>query len=180
VSDRDSTLSQTLIKELFDYDPMTGILTNRVTRGASAMAGAAAGTDNGEGYLSVNLFGQSRRVHRIAWVYVHGVWPPAGIDHINGNRSDNRIANLRLATQAENNQIFTSLRKGKTSQFQGVYWCEPRGNRRGRWRALIAVNGKKVNLGSFQFESEAADAYARAKRAMHTFCPSPPVHLAAQ
>lgn len=176
----DSTLSQTLIKELFDYNPATGAFTNRISRGKTARIGAVAGADHGDGYLTVTLFGLTYRVHRLAWVYVHGFWPPAAVDHINGNRSDNRIANLRLATQAENNQNFTQLRKGKTSQHQGVYWCKPSGNKRGRWRALIGLNGVKVNLGSFQFESEALEAYTRAKQELHTFNPSPPAHRAAK
>jgi hypothetical protein len=174
VSDIDSTLSPTLIRELFCYDPETGVLTNRISRAQTAPAGAIAGTDTGIGYLAVKLFGITYKVHRIAWVYVYGEWPPAGLDHINGNRSDNRIENLRLATQAENNQNFTQLRKRKTSQFQGVYWCKPCGNKRGRWRAMIGVNGKKMNLGSFQFESEAVEAYKLAKQRLHTFCPSSP------
>jgi hypothetical protein len=174
VSTDHSTLSQTLLKELFDYDPETGILTNRIMRGKKAMPGANAGADTGNGYLSVKLFSITYKVHRIAWAYFHGEWPSTGIDHINGNGTDNRISNLRLATQAENNQNFTQLRQGKTSQFQGVYWAKPYGNKRGRWRAIIGVNGKKVNLGSFQFESEAVEAYERAKRELHTFNPETP------
>ena len=89
-------LTQARLKELFTYDPLIGTFVRRERRG-SARAGEIAGTDNGCGYLQIAVDRRVYVAHRMAWLYVHGIWPPAQIDHINMIRDDNRIANLRKA-----------------------------------------------------------------------------------
>jgi hypothetical protein len=78
------------------------------------------------------------------------------VDHVNGNRLDNRRCNLRLATTAEN--IRNMAIRGGTSQFKGVYYNTPRG----RWRAHICCDRKKLNLGDYATEEAAARAYNKA------------------
>src|SRR5574337_469220 len=91
------------VRELFAFDSSTGILTRRTKASSNAEAGAVAGHLS-KGYLLVNVDGIKQKVHRIAWLHHYGEWPPGMIDHINGNRSDNRIANLRVASAAINAQ----------------------------------------------------------------------------
>ena len=89
----------------------------------------------------------------------YGFWPPQDVDHINGDRADNRISNLRLATRSEN---LRNKRKfpTNTSGYVGVYCYWQRGN----WNARISVNGRNINLGYFATKEDAAQARAEAER----------------
>jgi hypothetical protein len=89
------------LREAFAYDPGTGVVTRLTARGNRA-AGSAVGRPNNHGHLAVELCGHQTYVHRIAWALHYGEWPVRHIDHANGVPSDNRIANLRLATVSEN------------------------------------------------------------------------------
>ena len=102
--------------------------------------------------------------HRLAWLYVHGSFPEHHIDHINRDRADNRISNIREATPAENRQN-ASLQRNSTSGFSGVSWTK----RERRWRARIVVNSREIGLGYFVDKQSAADAYAEAKKQFHPF-----------
>ena len=149
------------LRDLLSYDPETGELRRRINSG-NAKAGDIAGGKDEEGYVRVRVNCRKYQSHRLVWLYVHGQWPKQQLDHINGIRDDNRIANLREATNAENaqNKIVGQNKAG----FTGV-----RPQSRGKaWRAAISVNGEKVYLGSF---SDPSDAYASAKEKFHTFHP---------
>ena len=124
-------------------------------RWASAEAFTAVGAN---GYKYGAIFNQSMLAHRVVWLLMHGCWPEIDIDHINGNRSDNRAANLRAATRAENMQNVADVR--------GV-----RRNHVGRFVAAIQVNGARFHLGSFATEEEASIAYQDAKAKYHSFNP---------
>jgi hypothetical protein len=100
--------------------------------------------------------------HRLAWLYVYGEWPSDQIDHINRNRSDNRIANLRIATPTQN-QANRSVCKRNTTGFKGVT-VDPR---TGRFRAKIRVNGKRTHIGVFDSAEEAGAAYVAASRRVY-------------
>lgn len=159
-------LTQKRLKELLDYHPGTGVFTWRINRGGTAKTGSVAGCVLGDEYLQIQIDGKGYYAHRLAWLYVHGEFPPDQLDHINRVRADNRIANLRPATNAENNQN-QCRRSDNTSGVVGVYWYK----QLGKWRALIQLNGRLMHLGYYKTIEEAAAARAVAKAKYHTFHP---------
>ena len=146
------------IRETLTYDPLSGSLRWLVTRGA-ARYGAVAGTLRPDGYRQIKIDGRTYKAHRLAWLHAHGVWPDDEIDHVNGDRADNRIANLRKATWIEN-QWNARRRVDNTSGFKGVSWHKENT----RWRADIRVNGKAMGLGYHDTPEEAHAAYVAAAR----------------
>lgn len=144
----------------FKYDPVTGMMKNRVSRGA-AKKGRVSGTRTDTGYLKVCVRRKVYRVHHVAWAIVHGEFPPPGkqIDHINGVRDDNRIVNLRLVDQQGNsrNSAISSL---NTSGVTGVLWLK----REKLWRAEIKISGKRLELGYFRNKSDAVKARKEAEQ----------------
>lgn len=105
--------------------------------------GTVAGWNGDQGYKMVKLFGRQYQVHRIIWLIENGSLPSM-VDHINGDRSDNRIINLREVTITENNRN-AKLRKDNKSGYVGVTWCK----RKKKWRAQICVDGRDIHLGVF-------------------------------
>ncbi len=91
------------LRQVLAYDPETGALTWRVDRNEQVRAGAPAGSPKGNGYIQVHLGPRRLLVHRVAWALHHGADPgPLLVDHINRDRSDNRICNLRLVDSKGN------------------------------------------------------------------------------
>lgn len=158
-------VTQERLKELLEYDPGTGVFTWRVDRG-SAKTNSVAGCGDGYGYLRIRVDGRAYKAHRLAWLYVHGEFPPDQLDHVNRVRTDNRISNLRPATHAENKQNY-SKRRNNTSGVTGVYWHK----RSGKWRTEIMLNRRIFCLGYYNTIEEAAAARAAAKAKLHTFHP---------
>lgn len=144
------TLTQDAIREVLSYDPETGLLFWKVKRW-TRKAGARAGNADPSGYVKVRVGGKLLYAHRIAWLLTYGEMPSM-IDHINGNRSDNRIANLRLASLSENSQNRTANRSNKT----GLKGVTPIGD---RFRAQIKVKGNVKHLGMFDTPEAAHAAY---------------------
>jgi hypothetical protein len=114
------------------------------------------------GYRRIQVDGKNILEHRIVWAMTKGAWPLELLDHRNGKKTDNRIANLREVTHAEN-----SHNRGKTSRNTsgsiGVSWRKERR----KWRAIIGVNGRNKYLGHFATKKEARAAYDKAKRIYH-------------
>lgn len=127
------------------------------------------GTPDSKGYMKVEIDGKEDRIHRIIWRHVHGPIP-AGmvIDHINGNKSDNRIENLRLATCAQNSQNRLGPQANSKTKVKGVSFV-PRLN---KFEAAIHCNRKKFTLGFFESIEDAEKAYCIAASKIHTHNPS--------
>ena len=89
------SLTQGRVKELFDYDAKTGILTWRINRRGKAKVGDVAGVVNGEGYIKLSVDSKQYLAHRIIWLWVYGYLPEGNIDHVSRDRTDNRLCNLR-------------------------------------------------------------------------------------
>lgn len=150
------------LRQLFAYDPSTGIFIRLVNR-RKFKAGAIAGYSHSGGYQRIMVDWVTYQAHRLAWLYSYGVWPAHELDHINGQRGDNRIANLREATSVQNHANMR-LHSRNTSGFKGVSW---RGN---CWRATISHRNKAVHLGNFATPEEAHAAYcAKAKELFGEF-----------
>ena len=147
--------------ELVCYDASTGLFTWNKPR-PYCTAGKRAGGRTSSGYIRVILCGRPFQAHRLAWFYVHGSWPEHEIDHVNGVRDDNRLANLREATPSQN-QANKAMRRDNTSGVKGVSWDRSRG----KWHASITVSGRIKNLGRFEEIETAAAAYAEAARQFH-------------
>ncbi len=160
------------LKELLYYDPETGILTWRIStmtgqhrKVFAARAGAVAGSSaSSHGYSVIRLDRKLYLIHRLVWFYMTGTWPADQIDHRNGIRHDNRIANLREATQSLNMENMRRPRSNNKSGFLGVY------KRRGRWMTAIRTKGGRIYLGPFDTPEEASIAYLTAKRRFHEGC----------
>ena len=108
---------------------------------------------NGHGYLHGKFFGKMILAHRAAWVIYHGEWPNGQLDHINRNRADNRIANLRSVTSSENAQN-RDVSGRNSSGVVGVGFCQ----KDRKWRAYVSVEGRMKHLGSFDSRDAAAQA----------------------
>lgn len=163
-------LSAESCRDRLDYDPETGIFRLKARPGDAwhirswntKFAGKVTGTPNSHGYLRICLEGVSYKAHRLAWLWFYGRHPSDCIDHINGDKSDNRIANLRDASHAQNKRNVG--RPGNNSSgFKGVY----RHTQAGRWVARIKGDGKYRHIGIFPTIEEAAEAYRKAAEAEH-------------
>jgi hypothetical protein len=153
------------LRELLSYDPDTGLFRWRISRRGSP-AGEIAGCGNGDGYLRIKIDHSLCLAHRLAWLYVHGKWPVEQLDHISGVRADNRIANLREATNAQNHQN-RAISQRNTSGHIGICWAK----REKKWRARVTVNSLVVPLGYFAALEDAISARAKAKAELHQFQP---------
>lgn len=148
---------------LFWYDAIDGVLIRRVSvgNGGRFQEGEIVGSKNKQGYLVVSAHGVRLLAHRVAFAISYGEWPIGLIDHIDGNRLNNRLLNLRDVTPSENNQ---NQRRAHGNSASGLLGVSPQ---RGRWKAEIKVDGKKVWLGAFGTAEEAHQSYMNAKRRLH-------------
>lgn len=154
------------LRELLDYDPLTGIFKWKKRTGSRSVVGAVAGNSSRAGYVDMKVDGERNYAHRLAWLYVHGIRPEGVIDHMNGIRSDNRIANLRdvsLSVNAQNS--INGHKDSKYSQLLGVTFCK----RRQRYIAQIRATGNTgmKYIGSFRTPEEAHQAYLARKLEIH-------------
>jgi hypothetical protein len=136
-------ITQIRLRELLEYAPETGEFIWKVSHPRAA-AGAVAGAEDHYGYVVIRLDGRLYKAHRLAWLYVYGVWPDKNIDHVNRVKNDNRMVNLRLADQSVNMHN-VGARVSSKSGVAGVTW---RGDRK-KWNARIKVGYKNFNLGLF-------------------------------
>jgi hypothetical protein len=160
-------LTQQKLKELLDYNPDTGDFTNKVHRNGRSPFGAIAGYTRPDRYKSIRIDRKSYLQHRLAWLYVYGVWPEKHIDHINNDPSDNRILNLRDVTRSENLQN-RAAQSNNTSGHKGVTWLKATQ----KWQAQIRLNNKNIYLGTFDTVELASDAYQSASNKIHPCRPN--------
>lgn len=159
-------MRQDLIKQILDYDPETGQFTWLVDRGPCKCKGKPAGSVGSLGYVSIKINGVQCMAHRAAWVWVHGdISDDVTIDHIDHNPSNNRIANLRLATTSQNG-FNRRLNVNNTSGVKGVYEYWKRGKFKG-WAAVIKVNTVQYFLGVFPLKEGAISARRAAETKYH-------------
>lgn len=141
-------ITQYRLKELFSYDKLTGLFTRTTSRGGRII-GSVAGYINNRGYIQIKVDKVDYRAHRLAWMYEYGEFPKHEIDHINHNRSDNRIVNLRDLTHSENQRNCSATKNSILPM--GVCFKKAAG----KYQARIMANGKRVHLGYFNTISEA-------------------------
>lgn len=151
---------QELMRQIH-YDPASGVFTWAI-RKPKVKLGSVAGKLRPNGYREIRVNLSSYFEHRLAWLYVHGVWPEHALDHINRNPSDNRISNLREATQTQNLRNIGPRSNSKTG-IKGVSLHRISG----KYRAVIRTDGPRLWLGLFDTVDEAAAAYKAAAEKYH-------------
>jgi hypothetical protein len=154
------------IKEFVAYDCSTGILYWIKSPNKRTNAGSVAGRVRSCGYVKIGCNGKTFMAHRVAWFLHHGAWPEKQIDHINRNKSDNRIANLRDVPQHINMRNTNLSRKNCVTGYPGVRY---RPDRKNCWRTEIKVDNKTIALGCYQTAQQAHDVYLDAKRRLHGY-----------
>ena len=159
-------LTAARVRELLSYEPETGVF-RWVAHRCNLVEQQVAGHVTKYGYRLIGVDLKTNMAHRLAWLYVSGSWPDDEVDHINGDRDDNRIANLREASRSENQQNL-ARRANNTSGFPGVCWS----NQASKWQAGIKVHGRLIGLGQFASAAAAGAAYLAAKARLHTFNPT--------
>lgn len=159
-------LTAARLRELLSYDPDTGTFRWRYSR-QKAKAGSVAGSlHRTAGYILIGIDGHHHYAHRLAWLYTTGGWPSNTIDHIDGDRKNNRWSNLRDVPHSVNVENVRKPRRHSASQLLGARQCK----KSGRWDSHITINKRLIYLGSFATAREAHEAYLAAKRERHAGC----------
>jgi hypothetical protein len=154
------------LKSIMEYDSESGRLLWKMSRNigrGKAKAGTPVGSVSPNGYLETSVNGYRTYAHRLAWAIHYGSWPSKHIDHIDGDKLNNAIANLRNCAQRINVENQRKVRSDNTSGFTGVMWRTDKK----RWCAVIQANGKRMRRGGFDTPEEAHEAYLKAKRELH-------------
>lgn len=159
------TVTQSLLKECISYNPISGEFV-WIKGYNNRNIGKVAGMIDVDGYRVIKFKKRIWRAHHLAWLYVNGEFPRSAMDHIDGNRSNNAITNLRVVTFSGNSQNQRVAHKDAKYGMLGV----DKLSHRKLFRARIATGGKRVTLGYFKTPEEAHSAYLAAKRIMHITC----------
>lgn len=150
------------LREVLSYDPESGEFRWKVRLSARSVIGEIAGTTDERGYIRICIDRNIQRAHRLAWLYMHGAWPAQEIDHLDGDKQNNRIANLRDVARAVNQQNQRSANRQSRSGLRGVKL-----HKTGKWHARIWANGRSESLGLHDTADLAYAAYLKAKRQHH-------------
>lgn len=156
-----SDITAARLREVLDYNPETGIFTWRIILKRRNPIGSIAGSLPASGYRLIGIDGTNYRAHRLAWLYVHGEWPKQFIDHIDGDRLNNAIANLRDVSNKTNTENITKPRSTNGTGFLGVVRYKD------KFSAFIKTGNKNHYLGAFNTPEEAHATYLAAKRYVH-------------
>lgn len=152
------SMSAAILRAATLYDGQTGKLF--------LLSGKEVGKVRRDGYVYAKMMGGRYLVHRLVWLRLYGKWPEGQIDHINGDRSDNRMENLRDVAPLINAQNQRAAHCGSSSGILGVSWRRDRQ----RWVACIKTGGRQRHLGFFLSPADAQAAYLEAKRSLHAGC----------
>jgi hypothetical protein len=152
------------LRKILEYSAETGVLVWKIRPSRAVKAGDVAGCVDNNGYVTVGINRRIYKSHRLAWLIVHGVWPNGLIDHIDGNKSNNRLSNLRLVNETGNAENVRRPNKRNKSGFMGVIWFQ------NKWRASITIKHKTKWLGDYATPEEAHQVYLDAKRSYHNAC----------
>lgn len=153
------TLTAEVLRLQFTYNAETGELFRR---GETEQSGRIAT----KGYRQICILGKRHMAHRLAWLYVYGEWPSNHLDHINQNKDDNRIENLREVTVKQNAENVTVWLKNRNGR-RGVSWVK----KSNRWQADIKHNGKTIHLGVYESLLDAVAARIRGEEMYFTHSP---------
>lgn len=167
------------VRQLLTYEPETGKLFWKprgsewfegakmpaevlAKRWNPRYAGKEALTASSHGYMAGTVLGRCEFAHRVVWAIANGKWPDDQIDHVDGDRSNNRLCNLREATRSQN-QMNRPTQSNNTSGVKGVSFHKPSN----RWRAHVKVNGKQMCMGVFRDKESAKNAYIEGIKRLH-------------
>jgi hypothetical protein len=156
------------LRETLSYNPETGVFTWLKWRGAHAKAGSEAGATDSKGHRQIRFKMRLYLAHRLAWVMTHGRWPDREIDHINRNRSDNRLSNLRECSHRENSANRSMYKNNKSGVLGVCYYPKYQ-----KWVAYIRADGRHKSLGYFDSLEDAEKARKDAEATFYgKFAPS--------
>jgi hypothetical protein len=142
------------LREVLTYSPRSGFFRWR-RPGRRVRVGDVAGSVDGRGYRKITIDRQTYPAHHLAWFYTTGSWPSQQLDHRNGDRADDRLANIREATRQENDRNRRCVNRWG---LKGIY------RQHGRWCSRIKFGGRSMHLGMFDTAEEAHAAYCAAAR----------------
>lgn len=144
------------ISKYFTYDENTGLFTRKISTARCTKIGDIAGHLNSQGYIIIKYLGDAYKAHRLAWLFYYKEWPSGDIDHIDGNKSNNSISNLRDVDRSTNSLNTKAISKNN-SGYRGVSFHN------NKWRARIMVKGTQIIIGSYDTPEEASKAYIEYK-----------------
>lgn len=154
-------ITQSELHQWFHYNPQTGKFMRLMKTGKLK----ATGTTNTLGYKVIGFKSKLWLAHRLAWLYIYGEYPIWDIDHIDENKGNNAINNLRLATRSQNMQNVKNANRNNAQKIRGVYFHKPTG----LYMAAIMVDGKRKHLGYYKSVEQAKEARQNAKKCYHSF-----------
>ncbi len=166
------TITHSRLLEVVEYNKETGIMASRVDRkskfggGRSVSIGQKIGSLNNKGYLQATIDGRTYLVHRLAWLYEKGVFPVDQLDHVDGNRTNNSLLNLRECSQLQNNQNVSKQQGVHTSKSIGVCYVKSIDY----WVSYVRFNGRQYHK-YFKTEQEAIHGRSELKERLHKFNP---------
>ena len=161
-------MNPTFLKTQIKYNPLTGVFT-RLKPWGTRPIGSLIGGLSPQGYWQISVDGKTYSAQRLAWLYIYGEWPSGIIDHINRNKLDNRIENLRVANKSLNAHN-TKIRKTNNSSVKGVTLRSLRNGKLPHkpWVAYIMFNGIRKHLGTYCTLKEAANARYNAEKEVYS------------
>jgi hypothetical protein len=155
-------LTQERLKHLLHYNPITGKFIRLVKTNYNITIGLEAGGITDKGYIKIRVDSKKYAAHRLAWLYMNGKFPENHIDHIDSNKSNNAISNLREANSAQNMQ-HRGLLRHNTSGAKGVCWDK----QHNKYRVRISCNNRKIHIGRYSGFEEAKKEYEKAVSKYH-------------